>query len=195
MLSFLASDTGSANILENWRACYMAQLDDGQDMLLRFADTRVLPNLQHVLTGEQWAILCSEIRHWYYVGRDGRIMECATPGRADHADGRLQLSSQQVDRLIKRSYPDILMGRIIESLPDAIPPSLALSSLYEVTAAAYRLAQDYLVEHEADVFSLAVAACLTVGESNDSVALHRLLESKGWRAGDLSDEMVATGIV
>jgi hypothetical protein len=195
MLSFFASGAGSAKILEHWRSLYMAQLEDGQEMLLRFADTRVLPNLQHVLTSDQWGALCSEIMQWYYVGRNGRIMECATPGTSDHANARLQLSSHQVDRLIKRSYPDILMGRIVESLPDAIPPSLGMSSLYDVTVVAYRLAQDYFVENEADVFSLVVAACLTDGKSNDNVVLHRLLENKGWSAGNLGEEMVATGIV
>lgn len=195
MLSFFASEAGSANILENWRAFYMAQLDDGQEMLLRFADTRVLPNLQHVLTSDQWGALCSEIRCWHYVGRNGGVMECAVSNALDCARGQLHLSSHQVDQLVELSYPDILLGRIVESLPEAIPSSTRFSSLYEFTAASYRLAQEYVIDNETDVFSLAVAACLSNGKSNESAELYRLLKSKAWSPGNLGDEMFKAGIV
>ena len=195
MLSIFASEASSAKILERWRAFYMARLDDGQEMLLRFADTRVLPNLKHVLAVEQWGALCSDIRHWIYVNRTGKIAECAVLGPTGYCLDQLQLSSRQIDNLVKLSYPDILMRRIIEALPDAIPLSVGFSFLYELISVSYRLAQDYSIENEADVFSLAVAACLTVGESNKNIELIRLLESKDWDVGNLGDEMSELGIV
>lgn len=195
MLSFIASSAGYATLIEHWRAFHVAQSDDGQDMLLRLADTRVLPNFQHVLTNDQWGQFCWGIRHWYYIGRNGEIVEYVVSNHLDRAFGQLQLSNHQVDMLIKLSYPDILMMRIVESMPEAIPPSIGFSSLYELTAAAYRLAQDYFVEKEANVFSLVVAACLTNGKSNEDVELYRLLERKAWSSGNLGDEMFEAGIV
>ncbi|MFS2025026.1 DUF4123 domain-containing protein [Massilia sp. CT11-137] len=195
MLSFFASEVSGARMLEHWRAFYMARLDEGQEMLLRFADTRVLPNLQHVLALDQWAAFCGAVRYWYYVDRTGKIAECAVSNIADYRHDQLQLSNHQVDRLIKLSYPDILMQRIIESLPDAIPPLICPSSLYELISASYRLAQRYSIENEADVFSLAVAACLTEGKSNKNAGLYRLLESGSWSAGNLGDEMFEANIV
>lgn len=195
MLSFLASSAEGATLVEHWRAFYMAQSDDGQHMLLRFADTRVLPNLQNVLTNAQWGAICWSIRHWSYIGRNGEIAECIVSGGSDRAFSQLKLSSHQVDRLIEQSYPDILMARIIDSMPEAIPPSISLLSLYKLTAAAFRLAQDYYVENEADVFSLVVAACLTNGKSNENADLYRLLKRKAWNAGNLGDEMFEAGVV
>lgn len=111
MLSFFATEGSGPKQLEHWRKFYMARLDDGQEMLLRFADTRVLPNLQNVLAAHQWGMLCWEIRDWYYVGRNGKIMECAVSSLPKCECDQLQLSSCQVETLIKLSYPDILMRR------------------------------------------------------------------------------------
>lgn len=195
MISFFASEAGCVTLVEHWRAFYMAQLDDGGDMLLRFADTRVLPNLRHVLSNDQWGALCWSIRHWYYIGRNGAIMECAVSNLSERTFGQLQLSGHQVERLIELSYPDILMSRVVESMPEAIPPSIGFFSLYELTAAAYRLSQDHFVENEADIFSLVVAACLTYGKSNESAELRRLLKSKAWDPGNLGDEILKAGFV
>ena len=195
MLSFIATKVNGTKALDDFRNFYMVSTDDNQEMLLRFADTRVLPNLQSVLTADQWGALCRNIVCWYYIGRDGRVAECRISNLSTGTCSQLKLSNHQVDKLVELSYPDILMSRIVESMPEAIPVSIARSSLYKLIADAYNIARNYSIENEADIFSLAIAGCLTAGRSNEDVELHRLLECKGWEAGNLGDEMLEKGII
>ena len=54
MLSFFATNVDGAKVLDDFQYFNLVITDDNHGVLLRFADTRVLPNLPSVLTADQW---------------------------------------------------------------------------------------------------------------------------------------------
>lgn len=101
-----------------------ARLTEGQDVMLRCFDTRVLASLLDVLTPEQHSHLVSCTSHWWFAGRNG-VLEPVTvspwPAR-DEFTAPWHLTTDQEEALIDASdtdaMVDLLMRRKLEPLLD-----------------------------------------------------------------------------
>jgi hypothetical protein len=194
MLSFVGTTESLEDISARWRAMHMVSVVDEQEMLLRFADTRVLSYLPQVLTSPQWKAICGAVSHWTYFDRSGRLVTCDIP---DSNDGprKVSITKEQLEKFLDISHPDALMALIGESMCDIVPMDRPASERYRMILDAYELTKKFDVKNNADVLSLAVAAYLSKGESNVDPRLEPLLRQRAWPVGSLGDAIVDAEII
>ncbi|KQV79808.1 hypothetical protein ASD15_17425 [Massilia sp. Root351] len=195
MISFLASRVPLAELSEHWRSLHRVSVVDQQKMLLRFADTRVLSALPDILAPSQWLSYSSPLVHWLVLERTGTFTQIPLAPAGALPDQSIKLSEPQVDALLIASQPDAIIELLKNAMSDVVPDSLRNSEFYELISGSCQLAASHGIELFADVFSLAVAACLTMGETNRSSEVDALLRARCWPAGDLGDMLVAEGLV
>lgn len=193
MISFVGTTGSIKDISEKWRAMHMVSVIDEQEMLLRFADTRVLSYLPEILTSPQWGAICSTLSYWTYFDRSGRLVKCDIPGLSDHAE-KLLITKEQLDKLINVSHPDALMALIEESMFDIIPLGHLPSERYQMIKNSYELAKRNSVNDNADILALAVTAYISEGKSNFDQRLESLLSQRTWPNGSLGDAIVEAEI-
>ena len=195
MISFVASRVPLAELSKHWRSLHRVNVVDDQKMLLRFADTRVLSVLPEILTPSQWLSYSAPLVCWLVLERTGTFTEIPLAPAGALPDQDIKLSGPQVDALLMASQPDAIIELLKNAMSDVVPDSLRNSDFYELISGSCQLAALHGIELFADVFSLAVAACLTMGESNRNPEVDALLRARRWPAGDLGDMLVAEGLV
>ncbi|QNA90180.1 DUF4123 domain-containing protein [Massilia sp. Dwa41.01b] len=194
MLSFIGATESLDEINTRWRAMHMVSVIDAHEMLLRFADTRVLSYLPHVLTPYQWATFCGPVSVWMYFDRSGRSVTCDIP-ELHYGQEKASIKKEQLEEFLDASHPDALMNLIAESMCDILPPHSLASERYRMIKGACELAKRCKVNDGADVLALAVAAYLTAGRSNFDKKLELLLQERAWPTKSLGDAIVDAGIV
>lgn len=195
MISFIASRIPLSELSEHWRSLHRVSIVDEQRMLLRFADTRVLSVLPDILTPSQWLSYSAPLDKWLVLERTGAFTEIALAPAGTLPDQDIKLSEHQVDALLAASQPDAIIELLKNSMSDVVPDSLRNSDFYELIRGSCQLAASHGVELFADVFSLAVAACLTRGATNGSPDVDALLHAKRWPSGNLGDALLEEGLV
>jgi hypothetical protein len=96
------------------------------EVMLRFADARVLPSLCAVMTAEQTKLFYEGITHWWYLNRDMELTMLVLPDNnqtsplADSWKGPLVLSADQEQKLLALSEPDVIMCLIEQHDPEAL---------------------------------------------------------------------------
>jgi len=195
MISFVASRVPLDELSEHWRSLHRVNVVDDQKMLLRFADTRVLSVLPEILTPSQWLSYSAPLVCWLVLERTGAFIEIPLASAGALPDQGTKLSEPQVDALLMASQPDAIIELLKNAMSDVVPESLRNSDFYALIKGSCRLAASHGIELFADVFSLAVAACLTMGETNRNPEVDALLRARRWPAGDLGDMLVAEGLV
>jgi len=172
----------------------MVSVVDEQEMLLRFADTRVLSYLPQVLSSYQWGAICGTVSKWAYFDRSGEL------GTYDVSDlngceEKIAITKAQLEELLDASHPDATMALIAESMSDIVPTDRPVSERYRMIKDSHELAKKHEVNDSADILALAVAAYLTKGGSNVDKRLEWLLQEHAWPAGSLGDAIVDAKIV
>ncbi len=90
------------------------------DVMLRFADARVLPALHSVLDSEQAQTFFAGVTAWWYLDRDMRLTELALPDNdrdsvaSDPWAGPLALTADQESTLMALSEPDVVIALIAQ---------------------------------------------------------------------------------
>lgn len=194
MLSFVGTTGNIKDISAGWRLLHMVSVIDEQEMLLRFADTRILSYLPQVLTPSQWRTLCGTLSCWAYFDRSGRLVICNIPN-VDWSTEKLSITKEQLEKLLDASHPDMLMALIAESMSDIIPADGSVSERYHMIKDSFELARRNEVKDNSDILALAVAAYLTKGKSNIDQRLQSMLRQHAWSTGLLGDAIVDAGIV
>jgi hypothetical protein len=194
MLSFVGTTESLEDISAGWRDMHMVSVVDDQQMLLRFADTRVLSYLPQVLTSPQWNAICGPVSHWTYFNRSGCLVSCDIPDSNDRPR-KMSITKEQLERFLDVSHPDTLMALIGESMCDIVPTDSPVSERYRMVLDSYRLAKKFEVEDNADVLSLAVTAYFTKGKSNIDQRLEALLRQRAWPVGSLGTAIVDEEII
>lgn len=88
------------------------------DVMLRFADARVLPALRSVLDPEQAQSFFAGVTGWWYLDRDMQLTELGVPDNAWNAiasepwAGPLALTADQEGGLMALSDPDVVIALI-----------------------------------------------------------------------------------
>lgn len=195
MLSFIASREPIAAIVEEWSGLHWVNTLDDQKMLMRFADTRILPILCQTLSPDQLAAFTRHIEVWSYINREGQLKDAPLPPPGICAARYIHLSQDQLNLLMQLSEPDAVIDLIAEGMPEIIPRNFKKAEFYELVATACKLGQRYGVTEFPDTVSLSVSACLSNGMSSSDPALLRILASKDWVSGKLGDAILAQEII
>jgi hypothetical protein len=195
MLSFVASRQPAITLKDDWANLHWVCAEDEQNMLLRLADTRILPVLPQVLTPEQWSAFTAPLEHWLLINREGQLVTCPLANKCVIASKKIKLTQAQLDALLHVSEADAVIDLLVENMPEIIPVNIKKSQLYKIVNESCVLAQAHRIEVFSDTVSLAVAACLTSGESNTNKKLIVLLDAGKWISAKLGDAILAENII
>jgi hypothetical protein len=195
MLSVIASRIPLAELKRRWEPLHWIRTEDGQRLLLRFADTRVLPSLARVLLPEQWAGLCGALQHWLYVDREGQPAACEPASTAIEPSTALELSSTQLNALMAASEPDTLYDYFQEKLPEMLPKGCAPSQLYRAMTDVCHFADKQGINVWSDRVALVCADFMSEGAFRTHPDLAPLLARRDWTSGQLANVLAVRGIV
>ena len=195
MLSLVASRLPCETLNERWQDLHWVTDADGQRMLLRVADTRILPALPQILEREQWSAFTSTLELWLYVNREGQLTPNVLAPKDSGMCKEIRLTHAQLELMLQAAEPDAIADLIVENMPEIVPAGLKNSQFHSLVRETCVLAQNQQVQVFADVVSLSVAACLTEGESNRSAKLHRLLAEKDWVPSKLGQAIMDEEII
>ncbi|TJZ64747.1 DUF4123 domain-containing protein [Chitiniphilus eburneus] len=157
-LSFIASAQPAESLLQHFTHYVdVTILPERVRYLLRYADTRILPQLLIALDAAQQAELLAPIHTWWYFDREGRLQATNGLNQPDIAQRELTLSEAQFGALLDSSYPDTLANslRQMRSLAEYLPAQP--SALHALSRRLYleAIGQD-LLEH-ADILGYAAS--------------------------------------
>ena len=188
MLSFMGTTASVSAVTTNFRQFANAAANDGQEFLLRFADTRVLPGLPAALRQAYWDGMTCLLSQWILIDRRGGLQEL--PLRAGRAalQGRFQLSPAEFAMLVTNSEPDAVIDAIADGNPEALPGG-SRAAIYDAVAGSCSLAQKYKVQAFPDLVALAYLGLLTDGQGLRDPLLNEILLGTGWRAGSLIEQL------
>ncbi|MDP9911475.1 hypothetical protein J2W27_003599 [Variovorax boronicumulans] len=195
MLSVLAADATMSELLDQWQPHHWVYTADGQKLLLRFADTRVLPMLPSVLNPDQWAALTSSVRSWFYIDRTGQPSICALTDADTTPAFQIELDARQLGTLVDRSEADTLLDYLVQHMFDVIPADASRATVYELLASTCTLAQTNGIDSWTDKVALATAACLTGSAFFSNPRLTEVLAEGDWPPNGLGERLVAESIV
>lgn len=195
MLSFVASREPTMTLKEGWANLHWICTADEQRMLLRMADTRILPMLPQVLTAAQWAAFTAPLEHWLLINREGQLVTCPLAAKDTTSSTKIELTQAQLDTLLQAAEADAVIDLFVENMPEIIPADIKKSQLYNLIDESCQLAQAYQIQTFSDTVSLAVAACLTSGESNKDPKLLALLGAGEWTPSKLGEAILDENII
>lgn len=195
MISIVGSRVPLDSLSEHWKSLHRVDVLDHGHMLLRIADTRVLAVLPRILDPAQWRAYTEPLAHWLVLERGGKL--AALPMAPDDltADEAIQLRQRQVDALLQASQPDAIIDLLMETMSDIVPDEIRNADFHKLIQASCELAESHGIENFADTFALAVAACITIGTSNNNIEIDKLLRSRQWHQGELGEKLVLLGVV
>lgn len=103
-----------------------ARLEDGTELLLRFADARILKSLQLHIESAQRATLFAPVEQWWYLDREEMLQALPLDGQSGAAAGSppLCLTQVQLGALMDAAEPDtvlMLMDKVFPDLLTALP--------------------------------------------------------------------------
>ncbi|OWW22375.1 DUF4123 domain-containing protein [Noviherbaspirillum denitrificans] len=120
-ISWLASPLPIQELARRLGSRTEAQLSGNMEVLLRYYDTRVLPNVLSVLTPGDAAIFSSIANAWWYVDRDNRLCSYACNFTENDAFvPPIAFSQSQEDMLTDLAFPDTVLAHLKESQNDLI---------------------------------------------------------------------------
>jgi hypothetical protein len=188
MLSFIGTCASISSLNENFRLFASAETDDGQEFLLRFADTRVLSELPSALRQAHWDGITCLLSDWIVIGREGRSESLSLGANRAPLNGRFQLSSVEFAALVSNSEPDAVIDVIVESNPEALP-DVPRAAIYSKVADACSFAHKHNVLAFPDVIALAYLALLNDGKGLRNPKLSATLLGSQWKPGSLIDDI------
>jgi Domain of unknown function (DUF4123) len=108
----------------HFRSICHVHTHDGQRYFVRYADSRSLTSLWPVLTPAQQRRMLGPLRHWSYTDRRGHPQHLAVLNpsaqaaqAAQAALGPVRLSAGQLGELLSRTWPDQLLGAVLDHEP------------------------------------------------------------------------------
>ena len=192
MLSFLQTRLTPEQLVETWQTVLELQPDEGQPLLLRFADTRPLPDIAQLLADTAWRGLSAYVTQWHYLDRSSRLQHLETASSADAAapaDGLVRVDDETLFEFMRRSLPDALANALQENFPDLF--TMDGAATYQRLAAVCALAEKNGIEAFPDIIALAVAAYSTGDELREADPLSTWLSNHDWKTGEFVESLTA----
>ena len=98
-----------------------AKLTENMEVLLRFYDSRVLPNVIAVLTTQQADIFSSISHGWWYADRDESLRSCRCQFKQDDPFHHpLEFSQEQENALTELAFPDTVLEQLQHNQSDLV---------------------------------------------------------------------------
>lgn len=197
MLSVWASDHNTQTLVQHMLAWRWALTSDKVPVLLRLADTRSAYSLQKILEPEQWQALTQPLRQWLLINRKGCVAslplgsDLSPPEQSAVIKPPIQFTEAQDLAMVQAVEPDALVHFMVTQMPEELPPDLQASTLYANTLWVCELVREHGVVHFVDKLTLLISAYATKGESLRDKANLKLLSSKSYPAGQLSEHWPA----
>ena len=127
MVSWVESTLSAEQLADHLRSFHVVGLSEGQSMLLRWYDTRILPIWLACLTGAQSQAFAAGSLQWDYVDRSGNVSTllqtaAAQPLPAAPAFGEplIVLTDAQYGMLVDVADLDVMLARLRRVIPDEI---------------------------------------------------------------------------
>ncbi|MFC0254244.1 DUF4123 domain-containing protein [Massilia consociata] len=188
MLSFIGTCASARAVNDNFRLFANAVTEDDQVLLLRFADTRVLPGLSTALRPAYWDGMTCMLSDWITIGRDGQQRSLPLNANRAPMQGRFRLSPAEFAALLANGEPDAVLDAIAEGNPEALP-ALDRATIHHKVAQACSFAQQHQVRAFPDVVALAYLALLNDGKGLRDPKLSEMLLRAEWESGRLIDRL------
>lgn len=189
MLSLLSSKHSVHDICLRWRDFVNVSVVDDQDLILRFADTRILEILPSCLSPGNWSRLSNMLENWIYFDRQGRL-SAVLPKNAEYVDEKkVELSREEFGCLIDRCEPDAIINFLYKNqteLLDNCAPYFA----YQRAKAVSEYCRHYRVDRFPDVVALVTFDLVSNIPVEQNIALKDLLVSDIWNPGNLIDHLI-----
>lgn len=181
MLSFVASPKTAEELVPNWQKCTRVMTSDGQKMMLRFTDTRVLPSLQDTLDKDSWAALTHELDVWWYIDRAGNLAS-VKPAKTDQPSRfPILVDKREINRLLDWSFADA----VIDAMSADIRPTTNKAAFFNQIAAVCKFAREKEIEVFPDVVALGEFDTQEEGRGLSNPRLLKLVAERAWKPSEM----------
>ena len=123
MLSFLASVLSAPELCLHFRPYLIARSEDLTEWPLRWADTRVLPEILAVIKPEYCEQLMSPLHAWWSIRRDGSLVVwkgTTASQRSPVGFDKIPLSDREFSELVDRAEADAVLANIHDTHTDLL---------------------------------------------------------------------------
>lgn len=165
-VSTLESELPLVPLAEHFTQFHLVETADGQAMLMRWYDTRILPIWLDVLSEEQRRFFTGSVTRWISIDRFGVEQEHISSKLDTQASlsghTPLRLDERQAEQLFEAAEPDVLIFELHKALRaelDRIPQSV----LYPFVQAHWRMAREHGLNSRSDQLLLLTLALRTSG--------------------------------
>jgi hypothetical protein len=192
MISFVSSALDIYELRDSLRSHLEICVDNGQKFIFRFADTRILPGADLILSREQitgWRI---GIESWIYPGRNGHLLKLSSqPTTAtSHESEYINISQSLFDELLEQSEADAIIDSINDQNSDILL-NRNPSDIYFFVNNMLPITTEYEVTHFHDLVAFCTTAIVTFAGFHKHPAFQQVLISKLWHPGKLADSFLS----
>ncbi|MEO8154491.1 MAG: DUF4123 domain-containing protein [Rhizobacter sp.] len=124
-LTWFETDASPQDMARHLRQFHVVGLTEGQSMLMRWYDTRILPVWFACLTREQAQMFAARVTRWAYVDRFGEVSVLATespaagfPPDPPFGEPSIKLTDAQYGMLVDATELDVLVKHLRQIIPD-----------------------------------------------------------------------------
>lgn len=191
MLGFVKTTVSAEVLRTHWQGCLQPHTEDGQSLLLRFADTRVSAALPAALAPASWLRLTAPVTQWLVPDRSGVLQSLPLADTNTPADSSIDaatdwtLTDAEYSALLGAGEADALVQAVHEQWPDALPTTEKATFHIQI-AQACSLLQKHRIEAAPDQIALAAAVCATHGQLLDAPGLDGWLARRTWNTGQMA---------
>jgi len=191
MLSFIQSATPAEEIRDYWQSSLAPLTEDGQRMLLRFADTRICEKLPTALLPSSWTRFTGVLEQWLIVDRTGTLKSLQLAQPKLQLDDLLEwkLAPEEFNALLMNAQPDALVDALSEHFTELVP-ELKRANFYQTINEVCALAEKYKIEAFPEVMSLALAVITSETPIQHDVKLNNWLAAHTWKKGEFDDALI-----
>lgn len=190
MLSFIQTHRTTEQLSEDWQAFLEVETSDEQRYLLRFADTRVLPEIARC-TPRLWSALTANIGAWWMINRAGELESLPlkkTTAAATQETALNHLEDPEFSCLLESGLPDALADRLNEHFPELLSERSGFAN-YQLLLATCALAKRHGLESFPEQMALSAAILFSNGKLLTQPEFTVWLEKKSWGTNALEDAL------
>ena len=118
LYSIILSPLEAKELAEHLGQYSLCQTQDGQPLILRFGDTRILPVLENTFSNEHRIHFFAPITKWFYpdIGSEWRLIENQNAAAVSKLKGILELNDAEYEGIMNGSRPYTLFVKVYEHL-------------------------------------------------------------------------------
>ncbi|MBU1363218.1 MAG: DUF4123 domain-containing protein [Gammaproteobacteria bacterium] len=186
MLSFIRSKLPASDLCVSWQSLLEVETEDKERYLLRFADTRVLPELAS--QEKIWNRLAADATAWWTVERDGELQDLPLPLLPARNDEPLEIDNDCLAELLRAGEVDAMADYMGNHFPELLAVRDGYAN-YEILDQALALCSELGVFGTSDQYALGVAALFTEGRLLTDPETSTWLSEHSWNGKGFEDTL------